>query len=161
MKTIIGVITVAINGDKVLLIKRKKPPFVGYWGLPGGKIDFGEHPEEAARRELMEETGLTADSIKIKGVLSEFIKNGDSHDVNDHFILFVYEMPTNSLEFRESNEGELKWFNIEDITESGSIVPSDVHILHTIALKEKGIDIFKSHLRFENQKYSLEKFSTD
>lgn len=43
---------------KVLLIKRRNPPFQGRWALPGGFIDVGESPEAAARRELEEETGI-------------------------------------------------------------------------------------------------------
>jgi len=43
---------------KVLLIQRKHDPFAGRWAFPGGFVDVGETPEEAARRELEEETGL-------------------------------------------------------------------------------------------------------
>ncbi|OHB82687.1 MAG: NUDIX hydrolase [Planctomycetes bacterium RBG_16_64_12] len=43
---------------KVLLIQRKHDPYAGHWALPGGFVDVGETPEEAARRELEEETGL-------------------------------------------------------------------------------------------------------
>ena len=43
---------------KVLLIQRKHDPFAGDWAFPGGFVDVGETPEEAARRELEEETGL-------------------------------------------------------------------------------------------------------
>ena len=44
---------------KVLLIERDREPFAGKWALPGGFVDEDETPEEAARRELAEETGLS------------------------------------------------------------------------------------------------------
>jgi 8-oxo-dGTP pyrophosphatase MutT (NUDIX family) len=45
---------------KVLIAKRIKPPL---WSLPGGRIEPGETPEAAAARELMEETGVTAEIV--------------------------------------------------------------------------------------------------
>lgn len=49
---------VIIADDEVLLIKRKNDPFKDHWALPGGFIDPGETAEQAAYRELEEETGL-------------------------------------------------------------------------------------------------------
>jgi 8-oxo-dGTP diphosphatase len=46
------------EGLKVLLIERAREPFAGQWAFPGGFIDVGETPEQAAERELEEETGL-------------------------------------------------------------------------------------------------------
>ena len=43
---------------KVLLIRRKHPPFEGRWAIPGGFVDPHEPLEAAARRELLEETGV-------------------------------------------------------------------------------------------------------
>ncbi|MFO0847086.1 MAG: NUDIX hydrolase [Gemmataceae bacterium] len=49
---------------RVLLIKRKSDPFAGLWALPGGFVDEGERPADAARRELQEEAGLTVEDLE-------------------------------------------------------------------------------------------------
>ena len=58
------------RGRQVLLVKRKREPFLGTWMMPSGFIEYGEHPEETVRREVREETGLTAQSLNLIGVFN-------------------------------------------------------------------------------------------
>ncbi len=65
-RPIVGVGTVVLDGEMVLMIQRGKPPRQGSWCLPGGAQELGETVREAARREVREETGL---EIEIFGIL--------------------------------------------------------------------------------------------
>jgi NAD+ diphosphatase len=53
---------------RVLLTRRGGPPFAGRWDLPGGFVDEGEHPYEAVKRELHEETGLEIEPQRFVGI---------------------------------------------------------------------------------------------
>ena len=61
----VGIGIVLLRGAEVLLIKRGKPPGAGVWSLPGGLQELGETAEACARRELREETGLTAGELRL------------------------------------------------------------------------------------------------
>lgn len=53
-----GVSGLILRDGRVLLVRRGKEPFLGFWSLPGGHVEPGETPEESVRREVREETGL-------------------------------------------------------------------------------------------------------
>ena len=57
-RPLVGIGIVVIKPSAVLLVRRGRPPGMGEWSLPGGAQELGERAEEAARRELLEETGL-------------------------------------------------------------------------------------------------------
>lgn len=71
------------------MVRRKEPPFKGESALPGGFVDIGETVEEAAKRELMEETGLQATSLKLVGVYSRPDRDPRGHTCSVAFLANV------------------------------------------------------------------------
>ena len=57
-----AVICFVVVGDKILMINRNNPPFKGMWNAVGGKVEIDETPEDAAIREVFEESGLKISS---------------------------------------------------------------------------------------------------
>jgi ADP-ribose pyrophosphatase len=49
---------VVFKDDKVLLVRRGRPPAIGQWAIPGGNVKLGETLQQAAEREILEETGI-------------------------------------------------------------------------------------------------------
>jgi 8-oxo-dGTP diphosphatase len=74
---------------RLLLIRRKNPPFQGQYALPGGYVDYGEATERAAARELAEETGLAATRVKLVGVYSD-----PQRDPRGHVVSVAYRIDT-------------------------------------------------------------------
>jgi ADP-ribose pyrophosphatase YjhB (NUDIX family) len=64
VRPLLGVSVAVWWRRKVLLVKRGKPPLLGLWSLPGGLVEAGEALIDAAARELMEETGIGAESFE-------------------------------------------------------------------------------------------------
>ncbi len=54
----VGVGAVVFRDNAVLLVRRKQPPSAGEWAIPGGKVRLGESLQQAAEREIREETGI-------------------------------------------------------------------------------------------------------
>ena len=77
------------RGDEVLLVQRGRPPLVGLWSLPGGRIEWGETAREAALRELAEETAVAAEIVGLVDVVDQ-IGRDDDGTVARHFVLAAY-----------------------------------------------------------------------
>lgn len=144
-----------MKDNNVLLVKRIKSPYVGYWSMPGGKIEFGEYPEEATLREIKEETNLDCKSEGLKCIASEIIHN--KNEKVAQFMLYVYRLkPINDDLI--STEGELKWFNLDDLDDP-KIVPSDTLMIREFILKENKSRFHKIKMIEENGTYRVEEFT--
>ncbi len=80
---------VLFRGESVLLVERAEGPSEGLWTLPGGSIEFGETAEDAARREVHEETGLTSHIEGLAGVY-DVIDHDEEGKVVLHYVIATY-----------------------------------------------------------------------
>ena len=72
--------------DKIILIKRKNPPYQGHYALPGGFMDIGETIENTCIREAKEETNVDVKIIKMVGVFSDPKRDPRGHTVTVAFL---------------------------------------------------------------------------
>ena len=77
------------NRLEVLLIKRAREPFKGLWAFPGGFVDKNESLEDAAARELLEETGLTQIRLEQIGAFGDPGRDPRGHTVSVIFASIV------------------------------------------------------------------------
>ncbi len=74
-RPLVGVGVVVFKGDRVLLVRRGKPPRQGRWSLPGGRQRLGEAVRETARREVLEEAGLEVEVTALLDVLDSITRD--------------------------------------------------------------------------------------
>jgi len=89
-----GAYAVIVRDNSVLLVLKGRGPYAGSWDLPGGGIEFGETPEEALRREVAEETGLTVSASYLLTALSHRVtyRTPDGKDENLHHLGVLYRV---------------------------------------------------------------------
>ena len=76
---------IPIEGDSIILIKRKNPPFKDHWAIPGGFLELGETLENAVIREAKEETSLDIEPIKIINIYSDPNRDPRGHIITAAF----------------------------------------------------------------------------
>lgn len=97
---------------EILLIKRRDDPFKDHWALPGGYFNIGESPEQAAIRELEEET-----SIKVSEVYQFRAYGEPGRDPRGHVISIVHSVfiTPDITAVAGDDAKELKWWDIYEL----------------------------------------------
>ncbi|MDN5211623.1 NUDIX hydrolase [Fulvivirgaceae bacterium BMA12] len=97
----------------LLLIKRAHEPFKGYWAFPGGFVDPDEALEVAAKRELLEETGLTMSPLRLFGAFGDPGRDPRGNTITLAYYAVVGEEA--KMAKAGSDAKDLSWVNLDDI----------------------------------------------
>ena len=102
------------NLRQVLLILRKNEPFADQWALPGGFLDEGETLEQAAERELMEETGVKCDGLKQLAAWSTVNRDPRTRVIS---VSFLAEIADDQNPVAADDAKDARWFEINELPE--------------------------------------------
>ena len=101
------------ENNKVLLIKRKNPPFQDHWAIPGGFVENEESIDAAAKRELQEETGLEVDNLQQLYAFGEPKRDPRSRVVSVAY--WGIADPDAQKVVPATDAKDAKWFPVDDL----------------------------------------------
>ncbi|MCK5490871.1 MAG: NUDIX domain-containing protein [Candidatus Pacebacteria bacterium] len=106
-----GINCFVVQNGKLLLGKRKNVYGAGTWGLPGGHLEIGEAMKDAAARELIEETGLTAKDFEFSDIVND--RSASQHYIQ---IGFIAQGIIGKPELKEPDRcEEWEWFKFDEL----------------------------------------------
>jgi 8-oxo-dGTP pyrophosphatase MutT (NUDIX family) len=120
-RTRLGAYAICVDPDGRLLMVRLAPIEVeaGAWTIPGGGVEFGEHPDAAVLRELHEETGLTGEIESVEGVFSHVYPNSRFAGGADlHFLGILYRVRATGGTLTDERDGttdRCAWLGPDDM----------------------------------------------
>jgi len=142
---VVSKVVITNSRGEVLMAKVSRGFFAGCWTLPGGFVDYGEHPREAAIREALEELGVVID-IPDPANKQTKITHGDDgaivrakifNDEGINWVSFTYkcknDLEGQKISPKDDEIEEARWFTKEEATR--------------VAASEFDIDAIKTHLQ--------------
>jgi mutator protein MutT len=121
-------VAILASGSHVLLERRPDSgPLPGLWQFPGGKVEFGEHPWDALRRELREELGLRIARGTLFGVYSHVYDLAGSEV---HYVLVAYRIPVSRKRIPDSERRQ--WVEVAELRK-WPIVPGSRPVVADLA----------------------------
>jgi ADP-ribose pyrophosphatase YjhB (NUDIX family) len=102
-----------VDQGKLLLVKRATEPFKGYWDIPGGFLEAGEHPEPGVQREIFEETGLHIQLDQFLGIFMDVYYTSGDPTLNIFYVASVVGGEARA----GSDATQVQWFDLGALPE--------------------------------------------
>lgn len=131
-----GVGALVFHNNKVLLVKRGNPPCMNEWAIPGGKIKSGETLQQAAEREILEETGIT---IKAGEVVFGFdlIEKDNQGKIVFHYSIVDLEADYIKGQIKANSDASAAgWFSSDELI--------------TLTLNQSTKELLQRYVKFEH-----------
>lgn len=133
-----GSFGVIIKDSRIILQQRNDPgtQFHKKWALPGGIIQFGEHPETTLMRRVKEETGIYIEPIKLIPIIKNYIES------DKQLLLLHYLALTGNEELNNYDDHndilKVEWFNFDSI-EKISLLRGTKEVIDSAIKKYKSL----------------------
>jgi len=106
--------TIIQRDSQILFVKRKRDPFKEHFVFPGGFVNEGEKVEDAALREVKEETSLSVELVDILGVYSDPSRDPRGHIMSTAFIGKISDNDKNEAKAGD-DAGAIQWIDLADV----------------------------------------------
>lgn len=111
----LGTGAIIFNRSRILLVERGKQPLKGYWSLPGGLVEAGEHLSDAVCREVHEETGLEVKPVAVFEIFERIMRDKEGKP-EYHYVLIDYICKVTGGELKASDDASrAEWFLRKDL----------------------------------------------
>jgi ADP-ribose pyrophosphatase len=142
-KNPLPVVLIALfNENKILLAKRKREPYKGFYGILGGRQTFGKLTKDIVTKEVLEETGFSVleDTIETRGLYSEILLD-NAGNPKDHFIFRVCKAEIDSKVTEDLEKTDIEKFEWFDLPLNNkikkNIIPTDLIMLEHVLSEKK------------------------
>ncbi|MFK4824033.1 NUDIX hydrolase [Paenochrobactrum sp. BZR 588] len=128
-----GVSVICRREERFLLVKRGKEPKKDWLAFPGGSVEKGETPEQAAQRELHEETALHAKALK-HFITVDLALDAGAYDRSYYLAIFrAYDI--SGCELAGDDAVSLHWLTVEEMTNL-QVTPSTLEVARKVVETE-------------------------
>jgi ADP-ribose pyrophosphatase YjhB (NUDIX family) len=136
---------------KILAQQRLKQPFYGYWGRPTGKVGWGETLLETAARELMEETGITAD-LRVSGFYHKMdYTEGEDKLLEDKIFCLVHGTNPRGELIADMEGHHNEWLSDEELLAKDKVFESITEI--TDLARKPGVGFIEQKYFYDQKDY--------